>query len=435
MRIISIIIIIFFSVELISLDKTTYYSYGVEFDSSVFKVNHSDEDSVRLIISYRLLYDVLNFEEIYEKDNKNLYSSDVDIEIVFTDDGGIIRNRSNIKDTIYAKSFEETNSKIIYHKGFFDINLKNSDYRIDLTVIDRNKKKYSTSVPVKKIIKDNIFKNSDLMFYRSNALSELFGLSNYITENGFMFDNNQVSILVNVDKIGADYFYEMEYLRNKQEDFIYNYWSNSKIIFDNKVEKLNNKNIIFQNTKSELNFDIVNGESNFIRINLPLEKILPGEYKITITNEDKDTIQRYFNVNWESKPLSLDRISYAVDRMYYILADEEYEKLSNSDNIEKDFMEYWKKLDPTYDTPYNEAMVQYFSRVDYSFFNFSTLAEKDGAKTDRGKIFVLYGPPTKIIDKNIDGKKGYEWEYVSLDKKFIFQTVSSGFIKLIEIKE
>ena len=37
-------------------------------------------------------------------------------------------------------------------------------------------------------------------------------------------------------------------------------------------------------------------------------------------------------------------------------------------------------------TPYNEEMAEYFSRVDYAFYNFQTINQKDGAKTDRGKI-------------------------------------------------
>lgn len=436
MRISILLISILLTYNLYALDKSTYYSYGVEFDANYFKVGHDDKDSLKLFINYRILYDILSFSEEYSNGKENIFSSNVDVELVLTDEEGIIRNRSNNKDTIYAKSFEETNSKSLYYKSYFELNLKNSDYSCEINLIDRFKKKYSKSLKIKKINYDNIFLTSDLLFFRNNSKSEFYELNPYIMDNGFLFDNNEVSLIIEVENLSSNYYYEVEYLKNKDNDnILYNYWSQSKIIFDNKVDLLLNRDLTFKSKLGNLNVNLENGKKNYLKIVFPNEKILPGEYKITISNENSDKIERYFNVIWEDKPLSLDRIDYAIDRMYYILDDNEFETLSNSENKLKDFIEKWKKMDPTPATPYNEPMIQYFTRVDYAFFNFSTLAEKDGARTDRGKVFVLYGSPDIIIDKNIEDKKGFVWEYNILNKKFYFQTVSSGFIKLVKIEE
>lgn len=416
-----------------SLDKTTYYSYGMEFDGSSFATKHPNQDSMKLFLSYRLLYDVLSFKEISES-NKSIFFSDVDIEVVLTDDGGVIRKRANKKDSIFAITFEETNSKEKYHKGFFELSVKNSDYTIDFTVIDRFKKKINKKINIKKLDYKKLLSSSDILFYGQNAQSSYYDLSNYVSQNAFLFDNNEVSLLMNVDSNNYNYFYEVEFLKNNEENDIYNFWSNQTITFSNKAEILNDKNIDFNLKKNQLTFDVKNGKDKFLKISFPTDKIIPGTYKIKIYNENKDTIERYFEVKWENKPLSLDRVGYAVERMYYILTDEEYDKLNSSSQQLKDFIEYWRKLDPTPDTPYNEALVQYFTRVDYAFFNFASLAEKDGANTDRGKIFILYGAPTEIQDKNIDNKKGIVWNYKNLNKKFYFQVVSSGFTKLIKIE-
>lgn len=435
MKINSLIILLFFLFNYAySLDKTTYYSYGVEFDGSSFATKHPNQDSIKLFISYRLLYDVLSFKELNEGD-KSIFFSDVDIEVVLTDDGGVIRKRANKKDSVFANSFEETNSKELYHKGFFEFSVKNSNYSVNLTVIDRFKKKINQKIFIKKLDYKKLLNSSDILFYRQNAQSNLYDLSNYVSHNAFLFDKNEVSLLMNIDSNDYNYFYEVEFLKNNEENDIYNFWSDKSISFENKAEVLTDKNIDFKTKKDQLTFDLKNGTDKYLKISFPTDKIIPGSYKIKIYNENEDTVERYFEVNWENKPLSLDRISYAIERMYYILTDEEYDKLNNSSQQLKDFIEYWKKLDPTPDTPYNEALVQYFTRVDYAFFNFASLAEKDGANTDRGKIFILYGAPTEIQDKNIENKKGIIWNYKNLNKKFYFQVVSSGFTKLIKIEE
>ena len=436
MKIISFFIFLLITTQLYSLDKTTYYSYGVEFDANYFKLEHTNKDSIKLYVNYRLLYDVLSFQEQVDSKDSKIFTSQVDIEIVLTDDGGIIRKRENRKDTIYAKSFEETNSKDLYHTGFFELNLKNSDFTISLVVIDRFKNKYQKELKLKKLDYNKILSTSDIMFYRSKAKSDYYDLSSYILSDAFLFDNNEVSMLICNDKSDKNFYYNVERLGKDDENSLFKYWSAERISYNNKAEALKNRDLKFELKNRNLIMNLPSGDIDFLKLSFPIEKNVPGSYKISIYSEDgQDTVTRYFDIIWESKPLSLDRISYAIDRMYYILTDEEYKTLSSGDKQLENFINYWKKLDPTPSTPYNEAMMQYFTRVDYAFFNFSTLGERDGAQTDRAKIFILYGPPSKILDKNIDNKKGIVWIYENLKKTFTFQVISSGFIKLIKIDE
>ena len=111
--------------------------------------------------------------------------------------------------------------------------------------------------------------------------------------------------------------------------------------------------------------------------------------------------------------------------------------MQNGDESEMkaNFDEYWKTKDPTPITPFNEAMSQYFSRVDYAFFNFQSISQIDGAKTDKGKIYILYGKPDKIDSEFINNRQEEVWTYTNFKKKYYFSTIATGLLKLSKIEE
>jgi GWxTD domain-containing protein len=107
----------------------------------------------------------------------------------------------------------------------------------------------------------------------------------------------------------------------------------------------------------------------------------------------------------------------------YIMEEKEFRKLKNASRGErkKRFDEFWKAKDPTPKTAYNEAMAEFYRRVDYAVANFGTMRELDGFETDRGKAYILYGPPTKIDRILAPGAPPQEtWFYSNLNKKLIF---------------
>lgn len=78
----------------------------------------------------------------------------------------------------------------------------------------------------------------------------------------------------------------------------------------------------------------------------------------------------------------------------WIITDEElsaFKKLSN--NIERDqFIEqFWLRRDPTPDTEENEFKEEHYRRVQYANDHFA--AGIPGWKTDRGRIWIMYGKP------------------------------------------
>jgi GWxTD domain-containing protein len=60
---------------------------------------------------------------------------------------------------------------------------------------------------------------------------------------------------------------------------------------------------------------------------------------------------------------------------------------------------FWARRDPTPDTPRNEFREAFDARVKFSDENFATHRQR-GALTDRGKVFILLGPPEQITGRS-----------------------------------
>jgi hypothetical protein len=66
-------------------------------------------------------------------------------------------------------------------------------------------------------------------------------------------------------------------------------------------------------------------------------------------------------------------------------------------------------------------MTEYYRRVDLAMRTFGTLRQPDGFRSDRGRIYVLYGPPT-TTDRTLNPVSGFQeiWTYGHLKKQFMF---------------
>ena len=69
--------------------------------------------------------------------------------------------------------------------------------------------------------------------------------------------------------------------------------------------------------------------------------------------------------------------------------------------------EYWKEKDPSLGTEQNELLLQLNKRVKFVNKNFSILLP--GWRSDRGKIYITYGPP-QYIDESRQNQLGYTYQ-------------------------
>jgi GWxTD domain-containing protein len=116
---------------------------------------------------------------------------------------------------------------------------------------------------------------------------------------------------------------------------------------------------------------------------------------------------------------------------YVALEDEmkRYESLIGLDAKRKFMYEFWKRRDPDPTTLENEVKKEYLRRVEHANLNFRG-GLKEGWKTDRGRVYIVYGPPDEIErHPNEMGSKSYEiWYYHSLQGGVEFDFIDrSGF--------
>lgn len=99
----------------------------------------------------------------------------------------------------------------------------------------------------------------------------------------------------------------------------------------------------------------------------------------------------YYNLERKLDPESAD----FLDRVRYIITSQERKMLLDLPPSERDeFQEqFWSRRDPDPYTEENEFKMQYFSRMDRADELFHGEG-RPGWLTDRGRIFILFGPPT-----------------------------------------
>ncbi len=84
------------------------------------------------------------------------------------------------------------------------------------------------------------------------------------------------------------------------------------------------------------------------------------------------------------------------DVVYIITAEERavFESLSTSDERESFIEQFWRRRDPAPLTSQNEFKEEHYRRIAYANDHFTS--GMDGWRTDRGKIYIIHGPPDEL---------------------------------------
>jgi GWxTD domain-containing protein len=105
----------------------------------------------------------------------------------------------------------------------------------------------------------------------------------------------------------------------------------------------------------------------------------------------QDPSEKPRNVKPELKKAYKDWLDKDVT---YIITDEErkaFKKLATDDERERFIEEFWRRRDPDPDTDENEFKEEYYERIAYANEHFASGIP--GWKTDRGRIWIMYGKP------------------------------------------
>src|SRR5713226_7453087 len=108
-------------------------------------------------------------------------------------------------------------------------------------------------------------------------------------------------------------------------------------------------------------------------------------------DQGQDPSEKPRNVKPELKKAYKDWLDKDVA---YIITDEErkaFKKLETDDERERFIEEFWRRRDPDPDTDENEFREEYYERIAYANEHFASGIP--GWKTDRGRIWIMYGKP------------------------------------------
>jgi len=188
-----------------------------------------------------------------------------------------------------------------------------------------------------------------------------------------------------------------------------------------------------QETLSErLSYPVVSGKNQiFVRVNsatLPMGKYTVGLQAVACEHSGEERyatplITHPFVIHWAGIPESIKDLDLAIDQIVYKAESKEIEFIKSAPTLEekrKRFLEFWKKYDPNPLTERNEALEEYYRRVEIANRNFSHYRE--GWRTDRGMVFIMFGSPSSIDRYPFEiNSKPYEiWYYNELNYRFLF---------------
>ena len=434
-------------------DKSFYYDYGEKFYYDIVNIPGEQPDSTRFQILYRMRHDVLLFTNVGTR-----YIAQPLLYVEFIDSTGIIRVSREWRDTIVVGSYEIAQSKKQFVQGAMTIDLPPGTYTVVFELGDKNAPRTSRFKVPGVAGRD---------FYASPVVGQpLFvapaGNNTYhpfILKGNISFPS-KMSALISVS--GAlptdEYAYSVEQAGNIKElqsdDPVINFTSVTGTVRPEmravpaisytassavQVWKAHLSGAEMQPVSPRTSSAAV-PDMALIEIVLPEGTMPSGRYVLKVHKRgSSDTLTYPFALVWENKPLSLRNIQYAVELAYYIMTDDEYDTV-NSGSLEakrQKLYSYWRARDPQPATVFNEAMAEYYARVDYAFFNYQTLAERDGARTERGKVYILHGAPTAIDRRFEPDTPVLEvWRYDNnVRKEFLFESSVPGVFHLKTIRD
>ena len=381
----------------------------VESELHVFKTS----DNYRGYFLYKIPYNrlvFLNKSDIFNAAFK------VSVEIQELKSGSIIRDFREHSASV--EDYQFTSLPGQYIQGIIEFNISDGEYVLAPVFSDVNSNREFISSPISfntdslnTSIGNPIIINTEMQ----NCNDDQFIIpANYSSSIPFSSESYSVLIPVYDDEINS---LEVRMINDAGNDSLYSEIIDETIITSIRMSLCDGRIVINnKNNDEQLRFFVVRDISR---------NLSEGLYKLIIKSASNDDINREFKipVKWINKPRSLFD---PVKSLEYLLLIENEEIISELKGASRDKLSYslfnfWKKYDPTPETQFNELMQEFYSRIDYAELNFRALSNTNGARSDRGKIYVQFGKPENVdrfTDEN--GRMMEQWKYVNPTNTFVF---------------
>lgn len=416
---------------------------GERLYADVIVVPRTSMDSADLFVSFRVAHDALTFTRVTDMmNNAGNYSAEFTLSVEVRDSIGVIRSRIRFKDTAYVNSYEESVDRAAMHHGSCRVGLAPGTYRVILeTLSQRDANKRTVSLPSISFTPRSKTLKAPGFIGQERKEGALWTIEPFVFNRNVPFGSKScTAVFFTSDSGGATYDYTVRQLPYGPKDI--RWWIDAD--YSGTVRSRTDISVSgkFESNRAAQLHLAQTQDAGMPMVMIPIDapQLVPGNYLVRLVRKGgKDTVELPFQVQWEFMPQSLRTLRYALDALVYVCPEDQLDSLkqgSDAQNRER-LMTWWRRMDPTPETAYNERLAEYYTRVDHASIAFSSVIESDGVFTDRGKVYILFGRPTKI-DKKLSrsGASVEMWTYRSgVRKTYEFEISTDGVYRLKSISD
>lgn len=372
-------------------------------DAVVF--NSSDSTDGRIDIFLVIPYQLLTFEKLGES-----FVANIDIDITITDEDNKRVDYKHIKKTITTPDYRQSQgAEGEFYKTFFRFGVPKGTYSVSADIEDEfsgNLYEREREVTVIDFDRFSFSLSGILLLSQIEEIEGKFKITPFISDN--------------IGAINSDFFAFFEIYNDNQPKKVkiaYRLLKKDEIVLEGDLKEFDAK---------------VGINQSFVRIDAS-NLSLSGEYIVQIIaydisateHNDKKVLaitQRSIKHHETLISFLEEDINKAIKMLRYIATETELDKISKAktDDLKREKLSlFWKELDPTPNTVYNEAMNEYYQRIKYANEQFKSYTE--GWLTDMGMVYVVLGPPIQVEKQSSMGNNvEYRiWQY-SGNRTFLF---------------
>jgi GWxTD domain-containing protein len=202
------------------------------------------------------------------------------------------------------------------------------------------------------------------------------------------------------------------------------------------------------------------GNSCVQSVIIPIANLKSGFYTLTVRVFDKANgsyaeSSGRFNIQWDIFSFKDKKFEEILEQMRCLAGKDELARLAQLPETDRQrgLLDFWQRRDPTPSTPRNEAMEEYYRRINFANARFKW-AGGEGWKSPQGQVYLTYGAPDNVqrytnssfgrvndgwMESSLSSEarqefssrlasgqsrmfnKPYEiWEYTQLNRSFVF---------------
>lgn len=412
-----------------------------------------EENSVKLTSLFRMEYPFLSFKksenpsrgsfkstaalniEVFESPRKDLRpNKQVDVE------GLNSIGRATWQDTAYAANYEQTQSNNQFVSGSMQVKVKPGYYTYFLKLKNNNETKGRNSRTRNiRVFPYKEQQNGDVILVKSvDNIENPFSLQ-LINMGSNVPYGQDFYALVHLPGYDAatSYSYEIHRVEPREDEE-----EEPRQIKTMTREQITEKQIYsgikptLAKSANELALNLSEEQNGYTYalLKIPNESYPNALYQLQIKAEgtERPVAKRVFQSYWSDIPTSLLSLDVAIDMLRFISSKETIKRIDDGSDREREqkFRAFWAEKDPTPDTEFNELQAEYYNRIDYAYEEFTT-ERTLGFNSDRGSVYIRYGPP-QDINRTFppNGPTTEIWTYEN--RRFVFEATSGfGDFKLV----